>query len=243
MIIKRHYNNIKKQEAGIFSKMNHIWISNPENNSVLGLENATVLPNIPYDSHDQGFNLEDPSFEKLSIACVAAYKHQPNVEGVQWFIDNVWTGVNKYFSGAEFLIYGSNLSRTTAEKWKSVKGVKVIGFVENVRDAYREATITVCPVQRGAGTNIKVLESGAHRRCCVLTESASRGLSNDNEIMECVTVALDPRKMIEQIISLLVNKQDTIEKSKKFQEVILRKYSSQKFNTVISNTVKNISQT
>ncbi|HEY3595200.1 MAG TPA: glycosyltransferase, partial [Polyangiaceae bacterium] len=63
--------------------------------------------------------------------------------------------------------------------------VQLEGFVQDVRPAYRDATIVAVPLPLSAGTNIKLLEAMACGRAVVSTQSGCRGLglSNANEII------------------------------------------------------------
>ena len=55
-------------------------------------------------------------------------------------------------------------------------GVRVAGYVEDLRPWYRGADVVVVPLRHGGGTRIKVLEAFAYRRPVVATPLAVAGL-------------------------------------------------------------------
>lgn len=56
-----------------------------------------------------------------------------------------------------------------------------------MKPLYEECSLTVAPVAFGAGTSIKVLESFAYSRTCVMNYHASRGLEDlPAELRECL---------------------------------------------------------
>lgn len=232
-IISRHKNNILAQEQSIFSQIDGIWIANPDNNKSPGLNHATLLPNIPYSSNISDFNRKTIDPKNRTIVAIGAFKHQPNVEGIQWFIDNVWLDIVNTIQGVKLRIVGSNLTKVQQAAWSSVPNVEISGYVQDIKDAYSECALTICTVLRGAGTNIKVLESGAHLRNCVTTEVAARGYHQDTELMNHLFVGKNAQEITQYITSLLLNPETNNKKAIAFQKHIAKNYSKNRVNDII----------
>jgi glycosyltransferase involved in cell wall biosynthesis len=66
-------------------------------------------------------------------------------------------------------------------------GIVIEGFVEDVRPAYRVATVVAVPLPLSAGTNIKLLEAMACGRAIVSTPAGCRGLDLTNGLELVVT--------------------------------------------------------
>lgn len=61
---------------------------------------------------------------------------------------------------------------------RNFEWVEMLGRVEDLRPLSREYSLAIAPVAFGAGTSIKVLESFAYGRPCVMNRYASRGLED-----------------------------------------------------------------
>ena len=206
--------------------------------SIVGLDKAVYLPNIPFENPGESIERLPISEGNYAVASIAAYKHKPNIEGVQWFLDNVWPTVYQEMPDASFLIYGSNLDHDISKKWYSYQGVKVVGFVEKIEDAYATCCLTICPVLRGAGTNIKVVESGAHGRNCIMTSFAARGYSTSSSMAKHLWVAQDAAEMADKILYLLKNRDENIRTASEFADVVSENYSVNSFESTVRQLLK-----
>jgi glycosyltransferase involved in cell wall biosynthesis len=56
-------------------------------------------------------------------------------------------------------------------------GIEALGFVENLAPIYAAAMIAVCPVRRGSGTRIKIIEAAVNKRPVVSTTVGAEGLT------------------------------------------------------------------
>ena len=80
-------------------------------------------------------------------------------------------------------------------------GVEVEGFVSDVREAYRRATVVIAPLVASAGTNIKILEAMAMGKAVVSTSTGINGLdlSSGNGIV-VTNEAADMAAQIERLL-------------------------------------------
>jgi len=99
------------------------------------------------------------SFEKrFGIAFLGGYKHNPNVEAVNFFVKEVMPLVRAKRKDIDFYIYGSDMPEEFTEF--SVKdGIIAKGYVENLSEVYERHRIVVAPLLSGAGVKGKVLEA------------------------------------------------------------------------------------
>ena len=240
IFLYRHYVNLERQQNNIFSQLDGTWVVNPDDTSIKGLANSILLPNIPFESRQNSIQQQPLSDSSAIVTSVAAYKHKPNLEGVQWFLDRVWPIVIEKMPEARFHIVGSNLSNEYLVKWGRYRGVKVVGFLEDIKDAYSECSLTICPVQRGAGTNIKVVESGAYGRNCVLTSFAARGYSACESLAKHLWIAENEDEMAKTILYLLSNHDINRKTAKEFASVIVQTYSLRSFESTVRQTFDSV---
>lgn len=235
-ILRRHIAKVRVAQDSYLKKIQHFWIANQENLSDPILRNGALLPNIPFDDE-----IADPvpvQVGGLDIMTIGSYGHRPNVIGVDWFLYKVWPLVYNLVPGCTFRIYGSQLSASLRERWSKIPGVNVIGYVENVSSAYNNAALAVCPVQSGAGTNIKVLEAGKYGRQCILTEAASRGFICDEHLRGILKICNCANEMATKISEILSDPESNQRDADRFRLVISKYYSFNRFSSVVKRVVE-----
>jgi len=165
-------------------------------------KNVSAMPN----GVDLGFFHPDGN-EKLAdhvptIVFTGVMDYWPNVEGVTWFVEEVFSQVRNRVPRATFDIVGS---RPTAQvmKLQRVAGVRVTGYVEDIREYLRNADVCVAPLRVARGLQNKVLEAMAMGRPVVSTPEALEGIRavTGKDIIEAAT----PETFAEAVIDLLKN--------------------------------------
>lgn len=84
-----------------------------------------------------------------------------NVDGVEFFLDQVWPLVTAEVSDARFVVVGRNPPPRLAEQARSMSGVRFTGFVDDVRPYVHASHAFVIPLRVGGGTRIKAFEAMA----------------------------------------------------------------------------------
>jgi glycosyltransferase involved in cell wall biosynthesis len=128
--------------------------------------------------------------------------YPPNREAIVWLMRDIWPLVREDVPEARLLIVGEGTQQLAAEY--SGQGVEGLGFVSELASVYERAAIAVCPVRRGGGTRIKIIEAAMNARPVVSTVVGAEGLSlvPDTEILlddspagfarACARLLLDP---------------------------------------------------
>ena len=116
-----------------------------------------------------------PDVPSQTAVFVGVMNYRPNVEAVQWYIDNVHPLVREKHPHAKFVIVG----RDPSPKVKLLRhhdGVEVVGTVPDVRPYIEQAAAVVAPLQVARGVQNKVLEAMACRRAVVCSPQAATGI-------------------------------------------------------------------
>lgn len=116
------------------------------------------------------------SHEPRSVVAFVGSWNGGNQQGVEWFVRECWPEIRRRLPGAEFLIYGGVVSRVPA--CASVPGVRLIGRVNDLTSAYRDAAVVINPVHVGTGLKIKTVEALAFGRALVTTSCGAAGLEH-----------------------------------------------------------------
>jgi glycosyltransferase involved in cell wall biosynthesis len=120
-----------------------------------------------------------------------------NLEGVRWFLSEVYPIVQAQVPAVQLVITGKNdgVSLPTAEN------VTLTGFVEDVRPLIASARISLAPLQVGGGTRLKILEAMALGTPVVATEKGAEGLQAVNG--EHLLVADSAENFADAVVRLL----------------------------------------
>lgn len=129
------------------------------------IENAVALPAEPRRSDDGA-----------TLIFVGSLSHEPNVEGVLWFVREVMPQLRHQASRACRLVVAGAEPPPPILALAGQDDVEVAGYVAEIAGLYRGATLALAPLLSGGGTRIKLLEASAHGVAFVSTPAGAAGL-------------------------------------------------------------------
>ena len=125
-----------------------------------------------------------------------ASENSINVDGLSWFLREVFPEVRAQVPDVTFLLAGGICDHVPQSE-----GVEKLGRVPQIADAYAQADVVVNPVQFGTGLNIKSIEALGFGLPLVSTSSGARGL--EGEAGRSYVVADGGEEFARRIIELL----------------------------------------
>ena len=135
--------------------------------------------------------------KKLLI--VGSMNWYPNVKGILWFVENVFSDLLKYDKEFKLYIVGRNPHDDIKQLEKQYKNVIVTGSVPNTDKYFEMCDISIIPVFEGTGAKIKVLESIGRRIPTVCSTFAAKDYDVTNEEM---LIAHDKHEFMESIVKI-----------------------------------------
>jgi sugar transferase (PEP-CTERM/EpsH1 system associated) len=102
--------------------------------------------------------------------------YTPNVDGVRWFVRDVWPLVRAKRPDAQFVIVGSNPTARVRRLHSPQQGIEVTGTVDDVRPYLWQSAMSVAPLFMARGVQTKVLEAVAAGLPSVVTSAVFEGL-------------------------------------------------------------------
>jgi len=186
---------ISKNQLRIASEVNEIVLVSEvevsEFNSTIHSQVANVLW-AEYEPQPSEISWDDSS----GLIFVGGFRHLPNLEGIEWFADNVVPHLLKMGFTAPIRVVGSGLSSEKTMELRN-KGLQMLGGVESLGTYYLESRIAVIPLLSGAGRKGKVGEALSYGIPIV---STSVGVDGFGSLEESGVVVVDPAYEMAELI-------------------------------------------
>ena len=219
----------------------HLWFSSESDKTLIGLDNSSALPNIPFIAY-KDYSIAPHQQWTLGskvILIVGDTTYGPNRDGIMRFLTEVWPQIRMAESDAFLRIAGTLLPKDRSY-WEKIKGVELLGFVKDLSQIYKNSSFTVAPIFFGGGTKIKVLESLAYRRTCVVTPHAHYGYEHIFKHQESIIRSESPSDMAQDCIWLLQNPDICKSMGEKGYQIVKKYYSFDRFKEIVVNTVEQV---
>lgn len=166
---------MRRCERRVLDSFRFGLVCSEEDRRYLDHPNAAVVPNAFFVPHAQ--QIPQRQEGAGSLLFVGSLGYPPNPEGLAWFVREVLPLIRFDVPGVSLTVVGREPSRGTAHfAWKDEPGVRFLGAVESVSPHIHESKLEVCPLLRGQGTRIKIIESLAHGKPVVSTTVGAFGL-------------------------------------------------------------------
>ncbi len=127
-----------------------------------------------------GLDLETISFESvkvdtpLSISFIGSLDWMPNLEGLNWFLEQIWPHLNAIFPKLSLHVAGRNCPDWIQNL--QVKNLEVYGEIEDASHFLKQHPITVVPLLSGSGIRAKIIEAMALGRIVITTSIGLEGI-------------------------------------------------------------------
>jgi len=200
------YNRLIKYEAKMLPQFGLNLVCNEEDQNYLNefrpgeiekiQARIKLLPNgVDTDTFSPNYSNSIP----LRVLFTGNMDYAPNVDGVEYFTNEIWPLVLKEVPLAKFVIAGQK--PVASVKALASENVEVTGFIEDLAKEYTKAQVLVAPLRFGAGTQNKVLEAMASAVPVVCTDIGFKGLNAEQG--EGIWSFTDPEKFAAKVIDLL----------------------------------------
>jgi len=120
--------------------------------------------------------------EAPTVLSVGTFNWLPNVEAVNFLVQEVWPIIKEKMPEAKLWIVGNAPTQEIFEHQKKDTSITITGGIPDIRDAFTQAHVLVAPVFSGKGTRYKILEAMASGTPIVASEIAVEGLDVQNGV-------------------------------------------------------------
>jgi GT2 family glycosyltransferase/glycosyltransferase involved in cell wall biosynthesis len=139
--------------------------------------------------------------EPFTLLFLGSFRHLPNQEALQWFVQKVFPKVRAVEPRARLIVIGSD--PPPHHSLSNAEAIDLIGFVEDVREPLARYSLFVCPILSGSGVRVKLLEAFASGIPVISTRLGAEGLASEDG--EICALTDEPESFAARIIDLLKN--------------------------------------
>lgn len=112
----------------------------------------------------------------FSMVFTGSMDWRPNVDGILYFLSDIWPGIKATFPESRVIIVGRNPMQVLKDRIKKETSVTLTGTVDDVRPFVEEALVYIVPLRVGGGSRLKILEALSMKKAVVSTSVGAEGL-------------------------------------------------------------------
>ena len=153
-----------------------------------------------------------------ALIFVGNLSYRPNVDGLLWFLSEVWPSLRDAVSGVSFMVAGSNPEQQLSRLCQQ-DGVELIVGPHDLRPLYELADAAVVPLRFGSGSRIKILEAGSFGVPVISTFAGAEGLEIQPEQHAFLSTET-ASGFVQACVECLENPTDALNRSNELQAFI-----------------------
>jgi len=148
-------NNFDEKVIDLKSNVEELnsWVVDLKSN-VEDLNDGVVDLNADIKGFDKNIN----NFEIRTLFSIGSMDWRPNVEGIEWFLDEIWDEFHSRHDGIIYKIAGRNMP-SDLMRGRKMEGIEIIGEVEDSREFMLGNDVLIVPILSGSGIRIKIIEA------------------------------------------------------------------------------------
>jgi len=176
MYLKYLTRKLRSYELSMLNEVNGIAaISEEDKNRMLALGVKKRIRTIPFGVDLNQYPYESEAYSEVALFHLGAMDWGPNLEGVLWFLKNIWPSVHERFPQLKFYLAGRNMSDEISRL--NLANVEVVGEVENAVSFMHSKAIMIVPLLSAGGVRVKIIEGLAMGRAVISTSLGAEGLN------------------------------------------------------------------
>lgn len=177
---------IKKYEKYICNKANYVLTFTENDKQALieigvNSEHISVLPALIISTeynHKKNYDLLENN-----ILYVGTMNWDANVDGLKYFLANIYPKLKEKVNDIKFYIVGKNPPTDIQKFAENDKSIILTGFVPDLKEYYDKCKLFVVYLRYGSGVKIKILEALANNIPVVSNEIGLEGIHTNAAIL------------------------------------------------------------
>lgn len=217
------YKNFLKYEPMICGKFdNCIMITEDDEKEILHYNPDIKTTVIPAGIDSQLLEYKSKEIIPFTLFHIGSLSWLPNLDGLNWFLDEVFPDIIKKMPQTKLYIYGRD-----SENFKINPLLKnniiIRGYVKDIFSEISDKQLAIVPLRIGSGMRIKIIELMALGKNIISTSVGKEGINiNDNEH---ILIADKKEDFINKIIDVFNNKMNMGKMIKSSRDFIRENYT------------------
>lgn len=179
-IAKRAYlsylsKKLRNYELSMLNEVSGIAaISEEDKRRFLDLGTRKKIRTIPFGVQISDYSTATDMPSELALFHLGAMDWEPNLEGIMWFLTDIWPRIHQTFPELKLYLGGRNMPEDMMKA--NYPGVTMVGEVENAMEFIRSKAIMIVPLLSAGGIRVKIIEGLALGRAVISTTLGAEGL-------------------------------------------------------------------
>lgn len=201
IIFKFEFIRLRRYEEKVFKRFNNSYIISDQDKSSFYFKESNQIKVSPNGVDHDFFQPIKKDKKTFDIVFTGNMSYPPNVNAVEYIANELMPLLIERKPNIKLLIAGATPSNSV--KSLSNKNIHVSGWLDDIRDAYNDASVFLAPLQIGTGLQNKLLEAMSMEVPCITSELANNALkAEDNEE---ILIGKTPTDYVEAVFNLLEN--------------------------------------
>lgn len=207
--------SLKQREIAALNEYDNVTTLSEMDSNILRNEGVKTNISASFSIVDNIYKKTEVKRELKALSFIGGESHQPNFEGITWFLDVAWPMALEKDSSLQLQIIGNWKDSTKKEFENKYKNVKFLGFVDDLSEAL-EGSVLIVPLNIGSGIRMKIIEAAFMGIPVISTTIGAGGLPFEND--QDILIRDDAKSFVNAIMSL-----KNYDERVKFSESIYRK--------------------
>lgn len=210
----------KERELTVAKQADYTLVVSPIEKTILEKACPGIRVHVISNIHKL-YGSVKPFSERKAILFVGSFQHSPNIDGVNYFIDEIYSLIKREIVGVKIYIIGSNPPASL--KSLCSKDLIVTDYVPDLAPYFNNCRLSVAPLRFGAGVKGKVLMSMSYGVPVVASSIAAEGMYLTDG--KNVLVADNPNDFCDAVVALYQNETLWNHLSKNGLDIVSRHFS------------------
>src|SRR6266566_9741274 len=200
----REWKTMDRAERLYLKRADHVLaVSETDKNHFLNYLPASKLTIVPTGVDVEFFQPRHSQEEPDSLVFTGSMDWLPNEDGILNFVEQVLPRIREQIPEVSLSVVGRRPSQKLQDLAARNKGVRITGWVEDIRPYLARSAVCIVPLRIGGGTRLKIFEAMAMGKAVVSTTIGAEGLPVRHR--RNILLADTPEDFAHQTVSLLQN--------------------------------------
>ena len=209
---------IKNYEINMMNRFDGIAAISGEDIRMFYEAGCTVpVTNIPFGLNTGEYTVSRFPAPVPNLFFLGSMDWLPNIEGMEWFLQNVWQISRSRTPALKLVIAGKSMSRNF--NLPNIPGVEISGEVADAKKFMLDNGVMVVPLLSGSGVRVKIIEAMALGKVVIATSVAAKGIPCEHK--KNILLADSPEEFAEMIHFVITQNEERSnisENARKFVE-------------------------